>query len=207
MPSLEVELNNLIENVVEEISILKSMPVLYDLSPKRKEVMIKYSIPSFYSLWEGFVCKSFELYIDYINEKKIDLEFAHPNILTHHIDTKMRLSDISNKFDKMIEHVLNFREEMSQVLVLSTNIPTESNINYIVLNKILYRFNLGEFSDAQYHRLNKLLEYRNRIAHGEDIPVSMSTMNEISIIVIDCMNELTDILIKGLEFESYRKDS
>ena len=37
----------------------------------QKELLSTYSITMLYSIWEGFVAKSFHLYVDYINEQQV----------------------------------------------------------------------------------------------------------------------------------------
>lgn len=57
------EINSDIQWRMSELASLKSIPLRYNLLPHHKEMLIKYTIPSIYALWEGFVKNSFELYI------------------------------------------------------------------------------------------------------------------------------------------------
>ena len=38
-----------------EMSIIKTLPYKYNLSEMHRKILIKYSIPAIYSLWEGFI--------------------------------------------------------------------------------------------------------------------------------------------------------
>ena len=65
------EINSDIQWRMSELASLKTIPLRYNLLSHHKEMLIKYTIPSIYALWEGFVKNSFELYVREINKLNI----------------------------------------------------------------------------------------------------------------------------------------
>jgi len=75
-------------------------------------------------------------------------------------------------------------------------VPTESNVNLKVLNRILERFCIPEIDSKYSSGLNKLLLFRNKIAHGENsIIVNMTHVTEFVSLV---ENLMLDVVI-GVE--------
>jgi hypothetical protein len=48
---------------VSELMTIKTFPLHYELSEHHKKFFLKYSVPSIYAVWEGFVKNSFRLYM------------------------------------------------------------------------------------------------------------------------------------------------
>lgn len=199
---LEVE----IEWRIGEISILKSVPLTLSLVNRRK-ILQKYSIPAFYALWEGFVVAAFEIYTKKINELQLCMDTIHPCILTHDIDMKNSLKDGRVNFVKQIEYVTEFKNYFSSNLNIIGKVPTKSNVKYKTINNILSRFNLDKFDKSTYEfKFKKLLMYRNDIAHGENsLNVDGVIVQEMSDAVIQFMDELSNILVKGFTDKTYLK--
>ncbi|MGE1103394.1 MAE_28990/MAE_18760 family HEPN-like nuclease [Peribacillus simplex] len=197
--SLEVEWR------ISEISMIKSIPYLYRVTEHHKEVLQKYLIPAIYALWEGFVVKSFEIYIKKLNELNLKLDELHPCILAHDLDIKKGLKDGRTSGQKQVEFTLDLKEYFSSDISLSGKVPTKSNVKYKTINSILERFNLEKFPKNFYEfGLTKLLKYRNDIAHGENsLNVDKETVLELSDVVVRCMDKLSDILVDGMRNKSY----
>lgn len=186
-----------------EIATLKRLPFHSRLSDGEKQILKKYTIPALYSLWEGFVKDTFTHYIKEINDLNIGFDKIAPELLAHSIDihylrNKDYLNEIPKDFQKSIKrirHFVNdFKEEVGRnAIVIPTTLPTEANINYDVVTKILLRFNLETLPKEPYEKkLNKLLTYRNSVAHGDfSIPVETAVIDELSQLVIDLMSEVS----------------
>ncbi len=218
-----------------EIATLKMLPFHSNISFKEKGILMKHSIPALYSLWEGFVKDAFSHYIDEINALKITLDEITPALLTHAFDThyicnQNYLSEIPKDFQKSIGRIIKFFDDFKQdidgnIVVIPKSLPTESNINYEVINKILIRFNLevlpkNTFIDRSKDInlegcLNKLLNYRNKVAHGDyrnpveqkDVEELGAIVDEFSQLVIVLMGELLITIDKGYSNRTYIKNS
>ena len=206
MIRLEKELLQEVDWRTNELSIIRTIPLLFNFSDKQKEILEKYSVAAIYSIWEGFVTKSFTLYIREINSLNLTCDKINLNILTHDIFIKFDLTEEERKhFKHKCSFVNNIFEYSKLPVTISPNIPTEANVNFKVINKILNHFNLEELPKNDFDgRLNKLLRYRNNIAHGEcSLPVTKEIIQDFNLTVIDAMHEVTTRIIEGFINKNY----
>lgn len=208
MNQLEQELLYEVHWRTDELSIIRTIPILCNCSDKQVEILERYSVVAIYSIWEGFVETSFNLYVREINKLNLTYSEIHLNILTHDIFIKFGLTDEQRK------HFINRRKFIDNVIglsglpvVLSPILPTESNIGFDVINQILTHFCLEKLSPIEFEqRLKKLLHYRNNVAHGEcSLPVSRELINDFILTVLDAMSEVTIRITEGFENKKYLK--
>ena len=188
-----------------ELSMMKTVPFLFPFSSDQKSILKKYSVVMMYSLWEGFVAECFSIYSRELNNLKLQRHQISINILVHSLDVKYSLKSGRTDFNKQIAFVKDFCNYIDGVVDLPVNVPTESNVNYKVINTILHRFNLDLLPlDPYQHRLDKLVFFRNRLAHGEkNIPVNQENIDEMSQTVIMSMHAVVERIIEGYDNQSY----
>lgn len=164
---------------VSQLAILKSIPIRYSFSPEHKELQIKYTVPAIYAIWEGFVKSSFNIYSNHLNTLAIGRsEIAMP-LLTHQLDSECDFNNPRINFDSKQRMVSLLDSLLTDIVTIKPSVPTESNVNFKVLNKILERFCIDKVSDDYEQKLNKLLLFRNKIAHGENsISVNLTHVTE-----------------------------
>lgn len=202
------EINSDIQWRMSELASLKTIPLRYNLLSHHKEMLIKYTIPSIYALWEGFVKNSFELYVREINKLNIPIEEVHINVITHTLSSceKLYLENPRMNFISKKEFVEFYQSKISKPLNITTKIPTKSNVDFIVINDILTRFNLTLLPKVFERKLNKLLKFRNSIAHGEtSLPVKMEDVTFFSQLVNDLMVEIITRLDEGYKKLTFKK--
>ncbi len=202
------EINSDIQWRMSELASLKSIPLRYNLLPHHKEMLIKYTIPSIYALWEGFVKNSFELYIREINKLNIPIEEVHINVITHTLSSyeKLYLENPRMNFVSKKEFIEFYQTKISQPLNITNKIPTKSNVDFVVINDILTRFNLNLLPKTFESKLRKLLKFRNSIAHGEtSLPVKLEDVTFFSQLVNDLMIEIIIRLDEGYKKQTFKK--
>lgn len=202
------EINSDIQWRMSELASLKTIPLRYNLLSHHKEMLIKYTIPSIYALWEGVVKNSFELYVREINKLNIPIEEVHINVITHTLSSceKLYLENPRMNFISKKEFVEFYQSKISKPLNITTKIPTKSNVDFIVINDILTRFNLTLLPKVFERKLNKLLKFRNSIAHGEtSLPVKMEDVTFFSQLVNDLMVEIITRLDEGYKKQTFKK--
>lgn len=197
-----------IEWRMSELASLKTIPVRYRLSGHHSELLTKYAIPSIYALWEGFVKRSFELYIDYINGLKLNSNEIHINLFTHSFSTeaKLALENPRMSFAKKKEFIEFYQKKSKDKFTIPQKIPTKSNVDFEVINDILERFNLLKLPKETYEtKLKKLLRFRNSIAHGEiSIPIKNDNLSEFSMLINDLMVEIFERIENGQSHETFK---
>lgn len=193
---------------MSELGSLKSIPLRYNLLPHHKDMIIKYTIPSLYSLWEGFVKNSFRKYIEEINSLNLPINSVHINLLVHSLTSsdKLRLENPRNSFKSKKEFTEFYFEVISQPFAISEIIPTRSNVNFEVINEILLLFNLELLPKKFEKPLSKLLLFRNSIAHGEvRIPVKIEDIEVFTQLLNDLMVEIILRIENGLNLKTFLK--
>jgi hypothetical protein len=192
---------------MSELGSLKSIPVRYKLLSHHKEMIIKYTIPSIYALWEGFVRNSFMCYITNINSLNLSIHDVHMNLVVHGITSvpKLRLENARNSFKIKKEFTETYLSIIGKPFQLTDVIPTRSNVNFDTINEILLIFNLEELPKSFDKPLEKLVNFRNSIAHGEiSIPIKLSDVEFFTKLLNDLMIEIFLRIEKGLKLETYK---
>lgn len=205
MIGLEEELLHEVNWRTNELSVIRTIPLLCNCTDKQIEIIEKYSVVAIYSLWEGFVVESFNSYIRELNGLKLTCDKLNLNIITHDIDIKYDLTNERKHFKKKREFVSKLYGYAKSPVMITTKIPTESNINYKIINKILDHFHLEKLSGKEFEKkLDKLLLVRNKVAHGEySIPVDNDMIQEFTYTVIGAMHEVTNSIVNGLVNRTY----
>lgn len=203
---LERKLNDEVEWRISEMSSLKLILHIGNMGEEKKGLLKKYSIPAFYSIWEGYVVRALEEYINMVNSMGLSFNEIHPYLITHDIDMKQGLKDGRVNLNTKVDFCREIKTYFEAPLSISTRIPTKSNVNFKVINNILVNLNLEKLDERRYkHKLTKLVKYRNDIAHGENsLLVDDDIYLELYETVIMCMDGLTDILIEGISNNKYR---
>ncbi|GHT04779.1 hypothetical protein AGMMS49525_11480 [Bacteroidia bacterium] len=205
---LEAEILSEIEWRIKELTILKTLPIKRTLNLKEKDVIKKFAIPNVYSTWEGYVKTVFRLYINELNTLSLKHNEINKKIFTHSMDTKYPqfTTGIKNEFHAKCDFIDKFLFDLSNPITIDTGLPTESNINWKVINKLLERFNLELFPEKPYkNMLNDLLLVRNAVAHGDcSIPITQELIDKNVENITKIMDEVMFKILNGCKSVSYK---
>ena len=191
----------------------------YSLSLKHQEIFATQSISMIYSIWEGFVQTSFNLYIDELNKIDIELYTFCDGIVIHHMENSFKqFREYPNKDKqkiKFFKDIKAFHDKTSKPI--SRVVNTQSNVSFSVLNKLLKTFSLEPFHEhwKDYKHPNPnlkesmdfFLKLRNTVAHGGDLvseeKVNQSVYNRFRNLVRDLMYEIRLKMLDGLERQTF----
>lgn len=197
---LKNEIDEEIEWRLGELAILRSNHKTSHLSTRRRDVIKKYVIVAIYAIFEGFIVKSFQLYIKAINRLSLTRYDLDKNIVKHCLDMnfclfRQRVHD--NAKLKLVSHLEGFYSK--EHIEIPLKIDTGSNVNFKTINTLLNTYGLKSIECKRIEdSLNKLLKYRNSIAHGEiGLQVDDEIIHEFIDSIVNCMDIVRDILIKG----------
>ena len=117
---------------------------------------------------------------------------------------KENIKSIQNK-EKLVEQLL--QDINSNDKTINFNDKAIQNINSDRLNKLLRELNFKEIEDRKIKDgLNKLLQYRNGIAHGENsYRVDENLLMEFIDTIIKTMDYVSDIICNGYDSKNYLK--
>lgn len=192
---------------ISELATIKSLPIRYSFSPAHKEIHIKYAIPAIYSLWEGFIKSTFTIYSHHLNSLSLTRDEISLKLLTHQLDSECNFNNARNAFDSNIKMVQRIDLILEDIIRIKPSVPTESNVNYKVLCKILERYCIDYVHEKYKKGLDKLLLFRNKIAHGENaLYVSIAHLTEFIKLIEDLMLDIV-INIEHCEgIQSFKKE-
>jgi len=178
-----------------------------------------------YAHFEGFCKFGFELYRTTINNERISCSDATPAIaaagwaqLFRELrDPTKKCTDFKNSLpdDGKLHRFARDREFMERtaefgqlpVTIPDNFVDTESNLKPVVLRKLLYRFGLphDQFENNE-GQINRLLNTRNKIAHGEDrTGVKEAEYEELRTLVFGVMGAIRNKIIEYLSQKAFLK--
>jgi hypothetical protein len=154
------------ENIINNISVFDSGLNSYDTQVK---IILKSMLPMIYAHWEGFVKVSVEIIFRHLNLLELPADkYSGIYLATAYEQDLNKTPNIVN-FERRIKHLNCFYDKFNYYVNFGLKIDTESNLNYKVLTKICKRLNIDNNKFSEYSKdLNKLLEHRNAIVHGEN---------------------------------------
>lgn len=223
MHNFDVALQEIIE---ERISVLFEIERAiftkrYSLSSKHQDIFSTQSISMVYSVWESFIQKSFNLYIDELNKVGIDFHDFCDEIIIHHMENSFKqFKEYPGNDNKKVKFFASLRVfHTSSNCSISRVVNTESNVGFNVLNKLLKSFALEKFpehwKDYAYPNpnlkdsLDLFLRLRNAVAHGGDLTseerIDQTVYDRFKKLVIDLMYEIRLRMLCGLKDKTFLK--
>jgi hypothetical protein len=225
MDDFDAALQEIIE---ERISVLFEIEKAiftrrYSLSSKHQDIFSTQSISMIYSLWESFIQKSFNLYVDELNKVGIDLDLHDfcDEIVIHHMENSFKqFKEYPEKDNRKVSFFTSLKAfHASGICTISRVVNTESNVGFNVLNKLLKSFALEKFPEhwqdyAHPHpnlkdSLALFLRLRNAVAHGGDLASEDNIDQQVYIrfknLVINLMYEIRLKMLYGLQHKTFLK--
>ncbi len=175
----------------KELADFKSLVQTKTFADSKHHALVRAGIMLLYAHWEGFVKQCGEYYLNYVSMQKLPHEQLAPNFIAMCARGKINDLGESNKITSQLKIVDFFLNELSK----SSNIPyknmiwTEFNLSSKVFQNIMLSLGLDySFFEAKSVLLDdKLLDKRNRIAHGNYMLISDSDYLEIHEKVLEMM--------------------
>ena len=183
MHDFDIALQEIIEERVSVIFEIERaiFTKRYSLSSRHQDIFSTQSISMMYSVWESFIQKSFNLYIDEINNLGIDFYDFCDEIVIHHMENDFKqFKEYPEKDNKKVKFFVSLKDfHAISSCSISRVVNTESNVGFNVLNKLLKSFALEKFPEywKEYKHpnpnlkesLDLFLRLRNAVAHGGDL--------------------------------------
>jgi hypothetical protein len=210
---LKLEIREDIDGRRRLLTEIKTLYVRYQFNNKDEDLYLIFSIPSVYSIWEGFVQTSFKIYIQELNKLNLAVNAISEPILVYSIEKRFKQfkeypADLKKKavfFNKLNQFYASDSIEIDGI------VNTESNVGFKVLNKLLETFCLETIPEyiepgvSLKHKLDKFLKIRNMVAHGQysEGTIKREELGNAIQLVSDLMELVTERIINGFKNESY----
>ena len=218
--------NKLQEVIAERVTVIFELERTiftrrYNLSKIHQDILSTQSISILYSIWEGFVQTSFNLFIDELNKFELEVYEFCDEIVIHQMETSFKqLKEYPNRTSQKIKYLQSLKSFYSlNKHPLSRVINTQSNVGLSVLNKILLTFSLEPFPEHWQNytypnsnlkdSMELFLKLRNTVAHGGDLMsderIDHEVFERFKTLILDLMYELRSKMLTGLSNESFKK--
>lgn len=190
---------------LQELSLCKKIPFMYTEPAFRPHLSTywRFCVPIIYAHWEGFVVAALKLIIDYIND--VQISYSKAPLYLVRLDNKSRFGYLQGNCtmeqqDRFLNEFLS--AQSIGIKIKSTAISANSNLNYAQLRKMLSHFELvpSTIIDSRKDIIEKLVWYRNSIAHGENcISVTQSDIETFIQVENLCFDEIIHILLQYID--------
>lgn len=182
----------------------KTVHLRYSMLPEHKHFLLRQSILGIYSEWEGFIKKAIALYLQEINKEQLSFSNLHDYYISYQTDNVAKFKSPKTNYGTIAKLSRSLFEMYQQPVVFNTIVNTESNANLKVTNSILDKLCLKSLNPIYESKLNKLLKFRNSIAHGDEgIPVNQSDIDGFTLLVQDLATDLVLSISEGFEGKVY----
>ena len=173
----------------ENLTRIKTIPSRYMFLEDDVKSWLRCAFPIIYAEWEGFFVYALSLYFREVNKLHLCLDDLNDKYFVRNADkTFKQLNEYPSDYSKrlsFLKSLLTYFRNTGDV-DLKTEVNTESNLGYKVMNTILKGLNLEPIEDHIDHDAYSLkddmdkflLDKRNGLVHGD--PASTVTTDQVA---------------------------
>jgi MAE_28990/MAE_18760-like HEPN len=195
---------------VKEFQNIKILNFKIETLEKCQSTFSTMCIPIIYAHWEGFCSSTFRLVIDYINNKTLSYDQLNNCLFTYSNKKTYDYLKGKQSFSQRCKFSKSFIKSINESNIkLDGKLETKSNLKFDVLIEMLKVFDIVEHNlEGHRSHLNRLVEIRNNIVHGENSinvtsPMTFKTIEN----VVTLIDDLILLLANYLENEKYLNPS
>lgn len=176
----------------KELSEVKSLVEVRNVSPQRHGALIRSGVVILYAHWEGFIKSASNYYLEFVAMQRLRYDQLSSNFIALAMKAKLKEAKDTNKASLYIPvcdfFLLNLDQKCS--LPYKDVISTGSNLSSEILKEITHIIGI-EFSPYSTKSMlidAKLLAARNNIAHGNYWLIDREEYLELHTEVIGMLN-------------------
>jgi hypothetical protein len=176
----------------KQLSEIKKMIELKNVSPQKHNVCIRSGICILYAHLEGFIKLAGNSYVEYIRIKRLRYRQLSSNFLALAMKEKLKQAKETNKASLYIPVCDFFLFQLDERCSLPKNPISTSNLSSEILKEITHTLGIDFSLDSTKSKLidEKLLKTRNEIAHGEDsLTIDRKQYIELQTMVMEMLEE------------------
>ncbi|NVK38969.1 MAG: hypothetical protein HWE18_13670 [Gammaproteobacteria bacterium] len=201
-------MHDLIEEIQEENRWRDGELAIFKQNPQNVDTNLwnRICLPMIYAHWEGYVVNSLKLLIGHLNSLELSPDEVSTKLVVLGLDKSYSSLSGKQSFKQRIEFTNRFKELFQKALKFKKEIDTKSNLNSKVLEELctIFDFNFDAFKDVKSD-IDRVVTFRNRIAHGENSIIPESEAIEKYILSITAatdalLSEINDFISN----ENYR---
>jgi len=172
-----------------------------------QELWNRMCIPMIYAHWEGYVVNSLRALVGHLNKLQLSPNDVDTKLIVIGLGKAYNSLSGKQSFEQKVEFTNKFIDLFDNAMKFRKDIDTKSNLNSKVLKDLckIFGFNFEVFSNVVTD-IDRIVTFRNKIAHGENSILPDTDSIETYILSI---TKATDIFLeeisKFLLNESYLK--
>jgi hypothetical protein len=194
---------------IREIVELKKACVASGVSAPLRAAQRRAFLPLAYAHWEGFTKKVGQAYLDYVATQRLKLSELAPCFQSIYLSIEIAngLRPTNRQSSRLIIDHLEAQRDTKIHLKSQGVISTRDNLNSKVLSEICENlgFDSSEFSELVPFIDKILLGKRNSIAHGDNIQIEESLIDEVSKKVVECIDIFREKIENSAQEAAFRK--
>jgi len=162
-----------------------------------EDLWCRMCIPMIYAHWEGFVVSSLKVLIAHLNTLDLSANDVTTKLIVIGLDDAYKSLSGKQSFKQRVDFTDRFKYLFQEKMKFKNKINTKSNLKSDVLKELCNMFSFDfKMFEEQTSDIDRLVNIRNRIAHGENAVVP-----DIDNIIkyINSVNEAMDILVKEID--------
>jgi hypothetical protein len=173
--------------------------------------MLRVGICLLYAHWEGFTKAATTAYVNYVALKGLRYCDLSPSMVALGLRAKLRTAEATNRVTVHSEVTSFLMSDMHENASLpwSDAVSTEGNLNSRVLQELLCLLDLS-YTPYETKRVvidERLLSPRNRIAHGERIPVEPTDYDDVYSEVITLLDLFRTDVENAAQIQRFRRST
>ena len=188
-----------------ELYALYALATTPQITPNKKNAMLRSIVTLTYAHWEGFIKASGTAYIEFVSQKKLKNEELSSNFLALSMRNIIMDSFQSKKVDDHIKIINFFYNEMDEPSRITYKVSTQ-NLSYIIFRDIVATLGFDNLYETKEKLITeRLLSNRNSIAHGEYIDLDEKDVLQLPHQFIEIMQLFRNQIDNAAILETYKK--
>lgn len=175
-----------------ELAALKSLVSAKSTPPEWTRCYIRAGIALLYAHWEGFVKAAGTAYLTYVASKRLTYRELTSNFVALAMKARLNSAKDTNRATVYTQVAEFFMTQMSDRCALPTDVDTHANLNSAVLREVLCVLGLDhrEFESKALLIDERLVNARNKVAHGEHLLIDVDDFLELHSAVVMMIDAL-----------------
>lgn len=207
--------SDLMDQLDRNLAWRKHEIMVFDVASRKGEdaskSFVRAGVALLYAHWEGFVKAAAQLYLDFVEEQKIDLYRLQPCLVF--LGAKADLARLAETRSARVgmEALGKFEERMKcrARFNVSSAINTESNLSSTVFKNICESIGVSFTEIETKAKLidESLVNRRNKIAHGEHLDLKSKDLTELVKDVVAIMERFKTEILNNAVLHKFLRDN
>lgn len=192
----------------KELSEVKSLIETRKFSPEKHNALIRSGICILYANWEGFIKSAADSYVEYVRNQNLFYFELSSNFLALAMKEKLDEAKETKKASLYIPVCDFFLDKLNNKCSLPKNlVSTASNLSSDILKEITHTLDIDFSLYSTKSKIidEKLLDTRNKIAHGEYLTIDRENYTDLHTNIIEMLETFRNQIENAAINEDFKR--